>query len=165
MTAKIRTHWPDGAICGICFTEAMRTYGRCADCGDERLLPGRRGDGRSICRDCAGITRPEMTCVRCGTETERFRAGACVRCVLDEDLTAILRPSAPPDLRLARLVQILVNVPRPESIYTWMRAAKARELLGRLGTRELELTPEAFDALPISTAGPVTFARSSSITD
>ena len=93
-----------------------------------------------------------MTCVRCGTETERLRAGACVRCVLEEDLTAILRPSAPPDLRLARLVQILVDVPRPESIYTWMRGTKARELLSKLGTRELELTPEAFDALPISTA-------------
>lgn len=90
--------------------------------------------------------------MECGTETERFRGGACIRCVLEADLTTLLRPTEPPDLRLVRLIQALADVPRPESIYTWMRGPKAHELLTRIGTRELALTPEAFDALPRSTA-------------
>lgn len=93
-----------------------------------------------------------MACVQCGTEAERFRGGACVRCVLTDDLTAILQPSDPPDLRLHRLIDILVDSVRPQSIYTWMRGAKARDLLVRIGARELDLTPETFDALPRSTA-------------
>lgn len=152
MVAKIRVRWPDGAICGVCFTEAMRTHGRCAECGDERLLPGRRQDGKPICRDCAGITKPLMTCANCGTEAERFRGGACIRCVLTDDLAAVLRPSEPPDLRLHRLIEILVVSPRPESIYTWLRGQKAQDLLTRIGTRELQLTPQAFDSLPRSPA-------------
>jgi hypothetical protein len=53
MAAKIRVTWPDGAICGICFTTALRTRGSCPGCGEERLLPGRNPDGSGICRDCA----------------------------------------------------------------------------------------------------------------
>lgn len=152
LVAKIRVRWPDGAVCGICFTEAMRTHGTCPGCGDKRLLPGRREDGKSICRDCARITKPEMTCVDCGTEAERFRGGACVRCVLVDDLTSLLKPSDPPDLRVHRLIEALVSSPRPESVYTWMRGQMAHSLLVRIGTRELELTEEGLDALPRSPA-------------
>jgi hypothetical protein len=87
--AKIRVHWPDGAICGICFTTATHTRGDCASCGDSRLLPGKTADGANICRDCAGITTP-MRCDSCNAEAERFRNGNCIRCVLRADLTAVL---------------------------------------------------------------------------
>lgn len=150
--AKIRVRWPDGAICGICFTEAMRTRGRCCMCGQERLLPGRDHNNTPICRDCAGITHPDMTCTQCGTETERFRAGACIRCVLEHDLTQILKPTSPPDLRLKRLIQILTSTERPESIYTWMRGKTANQLLTRIGLRQLDLTPDALNTLPYSPA-------------
>ncbi|WDH77402.1 hypothetical protein PTQ19_07530 [Microbacterium esteraromaticum] len=152
MAAKIRVHWPDGAICGICFTEALHTHGRCPSCGDRRLLPGRDADGEAICRDCAGITRPEMVCIRCGAEAERFRGGACARCVVTGDLEALLKPTNPPDLRLARLVHVLANVRRPESIYTWMRGKRAHELLTQIGERSIELTNESLDQLPRSPA-------------
>jgi len=56
LVPKIRAHWPEGPICGPCFTTAARTYGQCAFCGAERLLPGRSPTGQDICRDCAGIT-------------------------------------------------------------------------------------------------------------
>ena len=151
-TAKIRVRWPDGAICGICFTEATHTYGSCAQCRTQRLLPGRDAHGKAFCRDCAGITRPLMTCDRCGTEAERFRGGHCIRCVLEGDLHAILKPSEPPDLRLKKLINVLVESRRPESIYSWTRSPKARQLLTLIGNRELDLTHEAFDALPRSTA-------------
>ncbi|APZ34590.1 hypothetical protein BOH66_10325 [Microbacterium aurum] len=147
MSAKIRVRWPDGAICGICFREAAHTYGVCAGCGDDRLLPGRDEHAKPICRDCAGITT-NMTCGRCGVEAERFRNGQCARCVIEADLTELLKPTTPPDLRIKRLIQVFVESTRPESIYTWMRGEKAHELLRKIGDRELDLTPEAFNALP-----------------
>ncbi|MDQ0896056.1 hypothetical protein [Agromyces ramosus] len=151
MSAKVRVHWPDGAICGICFTEATHTYGVCPGCGDQRLLPGRDERGKPICRDCARITT-DMTCKKCGVEAERFRKGNCARCVVEDDLTKLLKPATPPDLRIKRLIQALVESQRPESIYTWMRGVRAKELLRMIGDRELDLTPDAFDALPRSHA-------------
>lgn len=81
---------------------------------------------------------------------ERFRKGLCARCVLEDDLRDILRPGD--DLRLHRLVGVLSSAERPESVYTWMRGAKARDLLSRVGARNLELTHDAFDQLRGSTA-------------
>ena len=147
MVAKIRVHWPDGSICGACFTDAVHTHGDCPDCNQHRMLPGRNAANQPICRDCAAITTA-LTCTRCGEEAERFRGGSCIRCILRDDLAALLRPTTPPDLRLKRLIEILATVERPESIYTWMRGQQAHELLTRLGTRDLELTHDAFDALP-----------------
>lgn len=149
---KIRVHWPDGAICGICFTEAMHTYGRCAQCRSDRLLPGRSKSGKSICRDCAGIVRPIMICDQCGSEGERFRQGRCVRCVIEGDLEFVLKPNEPADLRIKKLVTVLTESRRPESIHTWMQGTKAKELLTEIGNRDLELTHEAFDARPYSAA-------------
>ena len=149
MAAKIRVTWPDGPICGICFTTALRTHGTCPDCGKDRLLPGRTADGADICRDCAGITT-NMTCESCGTETERFRAGHCIRCVLRTDLDALLLPHTPPDLSLKRLIGVLAGAARPESVYTWMRGTNTKELLTGLGSRSIALTHESFDALPAS---------------
>jgi hypothetical protein len=147
MVAKIRVHWPDGAICGACFTTAARTHGRCHNCGQQRLIPGRDPDGRPLCRDCAGITT-NLICDTCGGEAERVRDGSCTRCVLRVDLGEILKPDT--DLRLKRLIDILATSRRPESIRTWMRGKTAAELLHKLGDRELELTHEAFDAFPDS---------------
>jgi hypothetical protein len=147
MAAKIRVTWPDGPVCGICFTTALRNHGSGPGCGQDRLLPGKNSDGSDICRDCAGITT-NMTCEGRGTETERFRAGHCIRCVLRADLDTLLHPNSPPDLRLKRLIGVLAGAVRPESIYTWMRGARAKELLTGLGTRDIALSHESFDALP-----------------
>lgn len=148
--AKIRVHWPDGAICGICFTEATHTFGRCPGCGDEhRMLPGLDTNARAICRECASITS-NLECATCGQEAERFRGGACARCAVRDDLNATLRPGT--DLRLRRLVEVLSAADRPESIYTYMRGKKTRELLSSIGSRELPLTHDAFDQLNTSTA-------------
>ncbi|WP_440711752.1 site-specific recombinase [Herbiconiux sp. YIM B11900] len=145
MVAKIRVHWPDGAICGACFTAGVRTRGVCASCGDHRLLPGRTGAGGAICRDCAGITT-NMTCDRCGTEAERFRHGNCIRCILHDELSAILRPNDPPDLRLRRLVETLAASARPESIHTWMRGRGTALALAQLGNRTVTLDHASFDS-------------------
>jgi hypothetical protein len=146
LVATIRTTWPEGPICGPCFTAAARTYGLCAFCGAHRLLPGRSATGHNICRDCAGITT-NLDCVNCGREAERRRGGHCARCVLTADLTQILKPHAPPDMRIKRLITELAAVPRPESIITWMRHPVTAALLSKIGTRELSLSHDAFDAL------------------
>ncbi|WP_422933117.1 hypothetical protein [Sinomonas sp. P47F7] len=149
--AKIPVRWPDGAACGACFAQATHTYGTCPDCREQRMLPGRApSTNEPICRDCAGIAT-DLTCTRCEREAERFRAGLCVRCALADDLTAVLKPGD--DLRLHRLMGLLTETGRPESIYTYMRpGTKARDLLEAIGNRTLALTHEAFDALPRSTA-------------
>jgi integrase len=148
-TGKIRVRWPDGHICGICFTNAVHSYGECALCGQHRMLPGVTESGEKTCRDCAGINT-RLTCDKCGREAERYRGGHCITCVVAADLTELLKPNDPPDLRLRRLVKILSEVERPESIYTWLRTSNGRsaELLRRIGDREIELSHEAFDALP-----------------
>jgi len=151
MVPKIRVRWPDGNICGACYTTAVNTHGTCAHCNTERLLPGRSQSGETICRDCAGITTT-LTCDRCQKEGERIRAGLCAGCVLTDDLTAILNPNNPPDLRLHRLIRELASTNRPQSIRTWMRGTAAAELLHRVGTRELALSHDAFDREPPSRA-------------
>lgn len=106
--------WPDGRICGICFTNATHRYGQCTRCSADRLLPSRTDTGEDTCRECAGITT-NLTCDNCGREGERFRGGHCITCVLTTDLTELLRPNDPPDLRLKRLIKILTDSTRPES--------------------------------------------------
>lgn len=149
LVAKIRVRWPEGVICGPCFTTAARTYGTCSFCGTERLVPGQTPTGAALCRDCAGITT-NLDCDNCGREAERLRSGHCARCVVTADLEQILSPHHPPDMRLKRLIVELAAVPRPESIITWMRQPATAELLTLIGTRELQLNHEAFDAMPPS---------------
>lgn len=147
MVAKIRVHWPDGAVCGACFSSAVNSSGPCAHCHEVRLLPGRSPVGEAICRNCAGITT-NLTCSRCGTEAERRRGGHCAKCIVIEDLTRILKPNEPPDIRLHRLIRELASTERPRSVISWMRLPAAHALLDSLGDRTLKLSHEAFDALP-----------------
>lgn len=147
LVAKIRVHWPDGAICGACFSFAVNASGSCAHCHEIRLLPGRSPVGEEICRDCAGITT-NLTCSKCGAEAERRRGGHCARCIVIEDLTKILKPNDPSDIRLHRLIRELASTDRPRSVISWMRLPEAHALLDSLGDRTLELTHEAFDMLP-----------------
>jgi hypothetical protein len=146
LVSTIRTTWPEGPICGPCFTAAARTYGLCAFCGAQRLLPGRSATGQNICRDCAAITT-NLDCDNSGREAERRRGGHCARCVLTGDLEQILKTHAPPDMRIKRLITELAAVPRPESIITWMRHPVTAALLTKVGTRELQLSHDAFNAL------------------
>jgi hypothetical protein len=144
---KIRTRWPDGRICGICFHEATRTFGNCDQCGQHRLLPGRDGC-RRLCRGCARITT-DLDCHRCGAEGEHHRRGLCTRCTLRDDLSSLLIPArtqAPP--QLARLIDALTSVDRPESIHTWKRSPQVIHLLRGLGDGTIPLNHAALDTAP-----------------
>ena len=84
------------------------------------MLPG-LNDDQPICRRRAGIPT-DLDCHRCGTEAEHYRRGGiCARCALRDDLTVLLAPAGTPHPALARLLEVLVGVDRPESVHTWKR--------------------------------------------
>ena len=143
---KLRTHWPDGRICGICFHEAVRTFGACDRCHADRMLPGRSGDQR-LCRGCAAITT-DLDCHRCGAEAEHYRRGICARCALRDDLTELLTPDGRSGSALPALIAVLCAAGRPESIHTWKRHPSVHQLLSGLGRGDLTLTHESFDHAP-----------------
>jgi hypothetical protein len=145
---KHRASWPEGRICGTCFTVAMRKHGTCPGCGTERMLPGRsaaHGD-QPVCADCAGITQ-DYHCSRCGTETEHYRQNTCARCSLRNDLIALLHvgESQGTETTAAKLLATLCRAERPESILTWLRNTDVRELLERIATGDVPLSHEALD--------------------
>lgn len=146
---KHRTQWPEGRICGTCFTAAMNTRGSCPGCGADRLLPGPPGQpGGPTCAPCAGIDT-DFRCGRCLVEGESYRSGICVRCALRDDLTAPLI-TADPVLRppLTALVDTLCSSGRPASILTWMRSPKVTALLAQLASGDIQLSHDGLDQLP-----------------
>lgn len=148
-----RASWPEGRICGTCFTVAIRTHGPCTGCNTERMLPGRsaaHGD-QPVCVDCAGITQ-DYHCSRCGTETEHYRQNTCARSSLRDDLTVLLRvdDARGSEATATKLLGALCGAQRPESILTWLRKTGVRDLLQRLATGEIPLSHEALDQEPNS---------------
>jgi hypothetical protein len=146
--AGLSANWSDGPICRSCYDRAARTYGRCPGCQAERLLPGRRGDGAAVCRDCAGITR-DFFCSRCGFEGLLLGGRLCERCTLTDRLTAVLDDGtgrvSPP---LVPLFDALRAMPKPNAGLRWLRGAQVRDLLEGLAGGRIPLTHEALHPLP-----------------
>ncbi|MGH3521682.1 MAG: Fis family transcriptional regulator, partial [Mycobacterium sp.] len=107
-------NWPDGTVCGYCYMAAKRTRGRCP-CGHDGVLPGRDSTGRPTCRSCSGI-HVNVDCRRCGAEDELYRSGSCWRCVLGDEIRAVLADSDGniPD-RLESLAAALQGMKRSNS--------------------------------------------------
>ena len=145
---KARVNWPEGQVCGPCFTRAMRTWGACPQCNEHRLLPGPPTDPQGpACAGCAGIDA-DFHCTRCGHEGEFYRRGICARCALREDLTALLGPDPADPASMTELVQTLCAVSRPESILTWKRSPKVHRLLTALASGATALTHDGLDHYP-----------------
>jgi hypothetical protein len=143
---KTRASWPEGRICGPCFTVATRTHGTCPACGQDRLLPGPPTPPEGpTCAPCAGILH-DFHCTRCGHEGEFYRRGICARCALRDDLTALLLTD-PTDPAVAnRLIDILCKADRPESIITWKRSLTVQTLLTAIASGKTLLTHEGLDS-------------------
>jgi hypothetical protein len=138
----------EGPICRSCHTRAVRTWGHCPDCATQRLLPGRRADGTSICRDCAGITR-DFACARCGVEGYLLKGRLCARCTLADKLTLLLddgtgrvRPELVP------LMEGVLSTNRPTSTLTWFANPQVPVLLTGLARGTVPITHEAMNQLP-----------------
>lgn len=143
---NIAAAFPEGPICSNCFVIATSTTGACPACGGERLLVGRDAAGRSICRGCAGITR-RFRCAHCGDEGEIYRAGACLRCCLRSDATALLATNTGLDPTWRPLIDYLAGVPRPRTSATWLRKPTVQELLRTVAGSETPLSHATLDDL------------------
>lgn len=141
---KHRASWPEGKICGTCFTQATRTNGSCPGCSQTRLLPGAPGaPGGPSCSDCAGIGI-DFRCQHCNVEGEFYRSRTCARCALRQDLTTLLHPD-PGRAEVVMLLNALCAAARPESIHTWKRSPRVQTLLSALGGGSVPLTHTGLD--------------------
>ncbi len=140
--------WPEGYVCRRCYQQATRRRGSCANCGQEKLLPGLDEGHQPICTDCAGITQ-DLTCTRCGEQDEPHRRGLCARCCLHEDLTRLLDDGtaniAP---NMAALLEALTGQQHPRSAIIWLRNPDVTRLLTGLARGELSMSHDTFDSEP-----------------
>jgi hypothetical protein len=138
--------WPEGLICGNCYQAAKRTTGTCP-CGHEGVLPG-IVDGTPVCRGCSGIIL-NVDCVECGAETELYRGGSCLRCILKYTAFDLLRSpdTGEVDPKLAAVVDALGTMERPNSGLTWIQQPHVAQFLKQLAAQK-EITHESVDALP-----------------
>ncbi|MEO3780211.1 hypothetical protein ABGB16_26010 [Micromonospora sp. B11E3] len=138
--------WPEGHICSGCFFKACETYGRCAGCDAERLVPGLDADGSRLCTDCAGLG--DFTCQRCGEEGGREESGACGRCVLSDQLARLLDDGT--GSMRAELVPFFEHVremSRPRSGLVWLSKPHVPPILRALARGDVPLTHEGLSKL------------------
>jgi hypothetical protein len=138
---NIARRMPEGPLCAACEAKAFRQTGRCAGCGQERLLPGINLKWQPICPTCAGLD-DDLHCSRCGTEW-RLRHGLCEWCYLSDQLDQIL--AGPVDLGALR--SRLLEAPRPDRIIIWLYDQRVCQLLQDLSTGRAEVTHDALDRM------------------
>lgn len=110
----------DGYICAGCFATACETYGRCATCRVDRLVPGIADNGDRLCIDCAGGLG-DYTCQRCGEEGWREHVGTCGRCVLRDRLAEVLDDgTGHVGPELAPFYEQVYAMSRPRSGILWL---------------------------------------------
>lgn len=139
--------WPDGYICSGCFAVACETYGRCAACGVQRLVPGIADNGDRLCTDCAGGLG-DFTCRRCGVEGWKEQVGTCGRCVLRDRLAELLddgtgriRPELIP------FYDSVCAMSRPRSGILWLNKPHVPPILIALARGQVPLTHEGLSTL------------------
>jgi hypothetical protein len=143
--------WPEGHLCRTCVLAAISIQGVCPGCGDQRILPGRRGDGTPICPTCAGIRHSIFRCSRCGIEGRLYHRKLCVRCtVADRVATLLDNGTGHIDPALVPLATALTTgpTPTPSGRLTWLSKPQNRELLHALTTGRLPLTHDGLTAYP-----------------
>jgi integrase len=147
--AALAANWSDGPLCRACYQRAARTRGCCPGCDTSRLLPGRRGDGMPICRDCAGITR-DFFCGRCGFEGLLLGGRLCERCTLTSKLAAALDDGTGQiSPALVPLFDALRSMGKPHAGLDWLsNNPQVPRLLSALATGQVALTHQALAGLP-----------------
>lgn len=140
--------WPDGRVCGCCYTQAKRTKGVCA-CGHDGVLPG-RVNGVAACRRCSGM-RLNLDCRSCGAEDELYTATQCWSCVLAAKVDKVLTH---PDTgvmnpRLAPVATALKSMKRANSGLTWLNQPHVTAFLSELAVAAT-ISHDSLDQLPAS---------------
>lgn len=139
--------WPEGYLCSGCFARACETYGRCASCAVERLVPGIGKNGEALCTTCAGGLG-DFTCTRCGIEGWLHYARICGRCVLADRLKVILddgtgtvRPELVP------FFDSVCAMSRPRSGILWLTKPHVPPILRALAGGQVPLTHDGLSTL------------------
>jgi hypothetical protein len=138
--------WPEGYVCSGCFARACETYGRCTQCGVDRLVPGLTVTGEPACADCAGLG--DFTCQRCGREGWREITGVCGWCVLADRLTVLLDDGT--GCVCSQLVPFFDHVrgmSRPRSGILWLNKPHVPPILRALARGEVPLTHQGLSQL------------------
>lgn len=150
----VQAIWEIGPVCNTCYDGKRGMCNRC----DHDGLVIKFGD-ETICHSCAG--KPSQSvCAGCGQREGLYERDRCARCVLDRNLTELLRDGSNEfATELLPVKNLLLEHPSSESVLGWLRkSAKATHVLGALARRELELSHAAFDAL--GAAPSISFLRS-----
>ncbi|WP_439659167.1 hypothetical protein ACSHWB_43440 [Lentzea sp. HUAS TT2] len=144
---RVRMRWPEGPVCVRCYTRALDTYGICAGCGVERLLPGLGSCGTPVCTDCAGGLG-QFRCPTCGREAALYTRMACAQCVLAARLAVVLdagdgtvRPELVP------FYKAVCAMPRPRRGLVWLAKPHVPPILRALALDEVPLTHDGLDTL------------------
>ena len=150
-------NWPEGPVCGRCYTNALRRRGQCSSCGQERRLVDPPGPGSNRCASCAGVAVVHV-CGRCGIEDKLYKPGLCPRCVLADRATDLLAdddgvvPAA-----MAPIYVAIVGSPSALHALGWLLRGKSAALLTELVRTGVPPTHKMLDALPptraVSTSG------------
>jgi hypothetical protein len=143
--------WPEGHLCRTCVLAAIALHGICPGCGQQRILPGRRGDGTPICPACAGIRHSVFRCSRCHIEGRLYHRKLCVRCTVADRVTALLdNGTGNIDPALVPLATALTTgpTPTPAGRLVWLNKPHNRDLLRALATQALPLTHDGLTAHP-----------------
>lgn len=153
----VARQWPEGPVCTACFVRACETYGHCASCGLDRLLPGLNATGAGLCTDCAGLG--DFTCTRCHQEGLRpFAGGVCGRCVLRDRLAVLLdRGDGTIRAELVPFYDALCTMSRPRSGLLWLSKKHVPPILTALADERFPLTHASLSTL--SPARSVTYVR------
>jgi hypothetical protein len=153
----VARRWPEGPVCTGCFVRACETYGRCACCGIDRLLPGRDATGQGLCTDCAGLG--DFTCTRCAQEGLRpYAGGVCGRCVLRDRLAVLLdRGDGTIRAELVPFYDAICAMSRPRSGLLWLSKKHVPPILTALADERFPLTHASLSTL--SPARSVTYVR------
>lgn len=145
--------WPEGPVCDICYTAALRRTGTCAGCSQRRRLVSPPGPDATSCAGCAGVVFTGHVCAGCGSEDKLYERGYCDRCALVRRTDALLGgPEREVPDALAGVRDAIVASQHPRTALNWLRGGAGAPLLAALADGDVPLSHVGLDAQPAGRA-------------
>ncbi|MFE3543856.1 hypothetical protein ACFXK0_12890 [Nocardia sp. NPDC059177] len=145
--------WPLGPVCLNCYSQVRNEPTECPDCHQRRPLIGRGTAGVRVCGPCVGVDIV-FACHHCGASGELYRANQCARCVLTEQVDALLaRPDTTIPAHIEPIRNALINTDNARSMLFWLQRSQAPALLAELAAANEPITHATLDARPSTPAG------------
>ena len=149
---RVGAHWPEGPVCGSCYSRALAAKDSCPSCGQTRRLLHYPGFPTPLCRHCAGAA-PGHVCAQCGAEDALHNRGVCARCVLHQRLTELLGDKAQRAAAgLDALFDALHAARSAKDMLRWLDDSPAIPILRQIASGQLPRSHQTLDSLPPTTA-------------